>query len=65
MPGITIMRRDGKLSIKADGCCGMGGTKAFYERAHAVQVLRDGGRLTRWDATSFELTDQRGRTHQY
>jgi hypothetical protein len=65
VPGITISRRDGKLSIKAEGCCGVGGTKAFYDRAHAVQVLREGGRLTGWDAVGFEITDRRGRVHTY
>ena len=43
----------------------MGGTKAFYDRAHAVQVLREGGRLTSWDAIGFEITDRRGRVHSY
>ena len=65
MPGITISRRDGKWSVRAQGCCGVAGMQAEYDRAHAVQVLREGGRLTGWDAVGFEITDRRGRVHQY
>lgn len=65
MPGISISRREGKWSVRADGCCGLAGTQAYYDRAHAVQVLREGGRLTGWDAIGFELTDRRGRVHTY
>ncbi len=65
MPGITISRRDGKWNVHAEGCCGLGATQLYYERAHAVQVLRQGGRLTGWDAASFEITDRKGRVHSY
>jgi hypothetical protein len=51
--------------VRAEGCCGLGGTQAYYDRAHAVQVLNEGGRLTGWDAISFQITDRRGRIHQY
>ena len=39
--------------------------RALYERAHAVQVLEEGGRLNGWDAAGFELEDRRGRLHRY
>ena len=65
MPGITISRRDGKWGVRAEGCCGLGGTRSYYDRMHALQVLHEGGRLTGWDAISFQLTDRKGRVHQY
>jgi hypothetical protein len=65
VPGIAISRRDGKWSVRAQGCCGVAGMQAEYDRAHAVQVLREGGRLTGWDAVGLQITDRRGRVHTY
>lgn len=67
MAGILIGRReDGRWVLRATGCCGDAeATRSMYERAHAVQVLGEGGRLAGWDADGFELRDRRGRAHRY
>ena len=65
MGSILIGKKNGRWFFRAQGCCGMDSYRRDYNRAHAVQVLAEGGRLTGWDAISFELTDRRGRIHQY
>jgi hypothetical protein len=62
--GFTIGKRDGRWFVRAQGCCGDLGENE-YARAHAVQVLNDGGRLQGWDAAGFELADRGGRLHRY
>ena len=62
---IAVGKRDGRWFVDVQGCCGIGRYRRDYERAHAVQLLQDGGRLTAWDATGFEVTDRRGRQHHY
>jgi len=62
---IGIGKRDGKWFFTAQGCCDSTSAQALYERAHAVQVLEEGGRLNGWDASGFELEDRRGRLHRY
>jgi len=62
---IAVGKRDGRWFVDVQGCCGIGHYRRDYDRAHAVQLLQDGGRLTAWDATRFELTDRRGRQHRY
>jgi hypothetical protein len=66
MAHIAIGRRDGKWFFDAQGCCGdVAAQRRFYDRAHAVQVLEEGGRLSAWDGAGFELVDRKGRPHRY
>ncbi|HWH65070.1 MAG TPA: hypothetical protein VNS99_03170 [Gaiellales bacterium] len=65
MAHIAIGKRDGKWFFTAQGCCDSTSARAMYERAHAVQVLEEGGHLNAWDAAGFELEDRRGRLHRY
>lgn len=65
MPGL-ILKRDanGRLRLRAIGCCDTASLDRLYGRAFLVQELRAGGRLTGWDADSVELTDRKGRLHR-
>jgi hypothetical protein len=63
MAGLIIGKRDGRWFVRAQGCCGS--PSSMYDRAHAVQVLGEGGTLAGWDAQGFELRDRRGRAHRY
>ncbi|MGN6377904.1 MAG: hypothetical protein ACTHNU_03035 [Gaiellales bacterium] len=65
MPGF-VLRRDenGRLRLRAFGCCDPVSTRRMYDRAFVVQELRRGGRLTDWDSTEVEVTDRKGRVHR-
>ena len=65
MASIAFGKRDGRWFFEARGCCAVDRYQLDYHRAHAVQVLGDGGRLADWDARTFELVDRRGRRHVY
>jgi hypothetical protein len=65
MAGFVIGRRDGSWFLRAQGCCGAGAHEQEYSRAHALQVLAGGGRLTEWDSSGFQLVDRKGRSHHY
>ena len=66
MARIAIGKRDGRWFVDVQGCCGdADADRRIYERAHAVQVLGEGGRLAGWDAAGFELVDRGGRRHRY
>ena len=65
MAGITFGRRKGRWFIQSSGCCVSGDVRAEYDRAHAVQELRAGGRLTEWSAERFTIADRKGRLHRY
>ena len=63
---VPIVKKDGKWFFDAQGCCGdVAAQRRFYDRAHALQVLGDGGRLSAWDGEGFELVDRKGREHRY
>jgi hypothetical protein len=61
-----VLRRDenGKLRLRAFGCCDTTASQRMYDRAFLVQELRAGGRLTDWDSVRVELTDRRGKVHR-
>ncbi len=65
MPGL-ILKRDanGRLRLRAIGCCDAVSLERMYARAFLVQELKAGGRLTGWDAEAVELTDRKGRLHR-
>ena len=65
MPGFVLKRdANGRLRLRALGCCDPVSLERMYARAFLVQELRDGGRLTGWDAGAVELTDRKGRVHR-
>jgi hypothetical protein len=65
MARVLIGRREGRWYFAASGCCSPAAHQVEYDRAHAVQVLREGGTLTEWDGQRFEILDRKGRTHRY
>ena len=65
MARVLIGRREGRWFVEASGCCSPDVVRREYDRAHAVQVLREGGRLAEWDACTFAILDRKGRTHRY
>lgn len=65
MAFVKIGKRDGHWFVEASGCCSPAAQQAEYDRAHAVQVLREGGSLTEWDDRRFVILDRKGRTHRY
>jgi hypothetical protein len=65
MAFVKLGKRDGRWFFEASGCCSPADQQAVYDRAHAVQVLREGGSLTDWDARRFVMLDRKGRTHSY
>ncbi len=65
MAGVLIGRREGRWFFEASGCCSPAAVRGEYDRAHAVQVLREGGRLAEWDDRRFAITDRKGRVHRY
>ena len=66
MARIAIGKRDGRWFFDAQGCCGdTEAVRREYDRAHALQLLGNGGRLDSWDARGFELVDRKGRRHRY
>ena len=67
MAGLLIKRNEqGKLRIKAQGCCGNTELwKAEYERAFARQVLDDGGRIESRSEHELVLIDRKGRRHTF
>jgi hypothetical protein len=62
---VRIGRRDGRWFFEASGCCSPAARRAEYDRAHAVQVLREGGTLAEWDDRRFTMLDRKGRKHRY
>jgi hypothetical protein len=66
MPGLVLKRdQNGRLRLRAIGCCDAAAHQRVYDRAFVVQELRRGGRLTDWDAVTVELTDRRGKLHRF
>jgi hypothetical protein len=65
MARVLIGRREGRWFFEASGCCSPVAQQAEYDRAHAVQVLREGGRLAEWDERRFAVLDRKGRIHRY
>ena len=65
MARVQIGKRDGRWFFVASGCCSPTTLQVEYDRAHAVQVLREGGTLTEWDDRRFAILDCKGRTHRY
>ena len=65
MARVQIGKRDGHWFFEASGCCAPANLQGEYDRAHAVQVLREGGTLTEWDDRRFAILDRKGRTHRY
>ena len=61
MPAFAIRRVDGKLRIRAAGCCNPASHRREYERAYMEQVLADGGSVTRREGDVVHLVDRRGR----
>jgi hypothetical protein len=61
VPAFTIRRVDGKLRIRAAGCCNPAGHRREYERAYLEQVLAEGGRVVGHDGDVVQLVDRRGR----
>jgi hypothetical protein len=61
MPAFAIRRVDGKLRIRAAGCCDPANHRREYERAYMEQVLEEGGRVVRRDGDVVHLVDRRGR----
>jgi hypothetical protein len=62
---VLIGRREGRWFFEASGCCSPAARQVEYDRAHAVQVLREGGRLAEWDEWRFAILDRKGRIHRY
>jgi hypothetical protein len=65
MARVLIGRRQGRWFVEASGCCSPAAVQGEYDRAHAVQVLREGGRLAEWDERRFAIRDRKGRLHRY
>jgi hypothetical protein len=65
MARVLIGRREGRWFAEASGCCSPAAVQKEYDRAHAVQVLREGGSLAGWDALQFTILDHKGRLHRY
>ena len=65
MARVLIGRREGRWFFEAAGCCSPATLQVEYDRAHAVQALREGGMLTEWDERRFAILDRRGRIHRY
>ena len=65
MARVLIGKREGRWFFEASGCCSPEAQQLEYDRAHAVQVLREGGRLAEWDARRFAILDRKGSTHRY
>lgn len=61
MPAFAIRRVDGKLRIRAVGCCNPASYRREYERAYLEQVLDEGGSIVRWEGDVVHLVDHRGR----
>jgi hypothetical protein len=61
MPAFSIRRVDGKLRIRAAGCCNPASYRREYERAYLEQVLDEGGSIVRWEGDVVHLVDHRGR----
>jgi hypothetical protein len=65
MARMLIGRREGRWFVEAGGCCSPAAVRREYDRAHAVQVLREGGRLAEWDQRRFVIVDRKGHLHRY
>jgi hypothetical protein len=65
MARMVIGRRGGRWFFEASGCCSPAARRLEYDRAHAVQMLREGGRLAEWDERRFTILDRKGGTHRY
>lgn len=63
MAGFELRRRDGKFTLKVQGCCGASGMRREYERAFLEQLLDAGGHVTSHTPERVEITDRRGRVH--
>jgi hypothetical protein len=61
MPAFAIRRVDGKLRLRALGCCTAASHRREYERAYMEQVLADGGRVVSREGDVVQLVDRRGR----
>jgi hypothetical protein len=61
MPAFSIRRVDGKLRLRAVGCCDAASHRREYERAYLEQVLDEGGSIVRWEGDVVHLVDRRGR----
>ncbi|HUZ84813.1 MAG TPA: hypothetical protein VMU66_08965 [Gaiellales bacterium] len=55
----------GGWQFQLRSCCDPRSHGREYERALLVQTLREGGRLTGWDAGSVTVCDRRGRPHTF
>ncbi|MGH2975025.1 MAG: hypothetical protein ACRDLL_09190 [Solirubrobacterales bacterium] len=64
MEGIELRRRDGRRSLRAQGCCGnLRLWELEYECAFVDQTLRAGGSIERLADGGVLLIDRRGRCH--
>jgi hypothetical protein len=61
MPAFAIGRVDGKLCIRAAGCCNPASRRREYERAYMEQVLAEGGHVAAREGDVVQLVDRRGR----
>jgi hypothetical protein len=61
MPAFAIRRVDGKLRVRAVGCCNPANHRREYERAYMEQVLAEGGRVVSREGDVVQLVDRRGR----
>ena len=61
MPAFAIRRVDGKLRIRAAGCCNPAFHRREYERAYMAQVLEEGGSVVCREGAVVHLVDRRGR----
>jgi hypothetical protein len=65
MGAISIARRDGRWTIRSQGCCGnLAADRRMYEQAFLEQLLADGGRIVSDTGDHVEVLDRRGRIHR-
>jgi len=61
MPAFAITRVDGKLRLRAVGCCNPANHRREYERAYMEQVLAQGGHVVSREGDVVTLVDRCGR----